>query len=285
MKQSFELMGIGLRRHPFRFFKSWFLAYSAMWTAISSLAFFFPVLRPTSWSVWVVLGLAAMFAIGILWGLYRIRPRQRARIHLKPVDTKIEVEYGDLFKVEGIKAIAVNEFFDSRLGEPVARSSLHGQLIERMFQDRTEQFDKLIDEELRSQSFEEVESIAGKKKRYPIGTTPIVDVGDERFLLPVLCKTDVDTYKAYCDVPILLTALDGLWSTVRNRAGGKRVSVPLIGSGLSGIGLPPYQLLQLIVLSIVIASKKGHIRSEIHIILSRELVGEIDLDTLENQWS
>ncbi|MBA3475107.1 MAG: hypothetical protein H0T57_18110 [Rubrobacter sp.] len=219
VKRIIRYLGIGLKRYPLRFFKSWFLAYSAIWTILSSLAFFFPILRPTSWNVWIVLGLLSMVMVGLLWGLYRVRPRRSVQIRMKPIDVTIEVAFGDLFTTQGIKAIAVNEFFDSSLGEPVARSSLHGQLIERMFQDRPEQFDELVDKELRSTQFEETKRSAGRKRKYPIGTTPVVDVGTERFLLPALCETDVETYKAYCDIPMLLMALDGLWSTVRTRAG------------------------------------------------------------------
>ncbi|MGI8866551.1 MAG: macro domain-containing protein [Rubrobacteraceae bacterium] len=79
--------------------------------------------------------------------------------------------------------------------------------------------------------------------------------------------------------------MDGLWSAVRTRAGGEPMSVPLIGGGLLSIGLPPYQLLQMIILSIIIASKNGHIRSEIRILIARGLMEEIDLDALESQWS
>lgn len=285
MKLILRDLGIGLKRYPFRFFKSWFLAYSAIWTILSSLAFFFPGLRPVSWNVWLVIGLALMAVVGLLWGLYRVYPQRSVRIRMKSIDATVEVKFGDLFEAQGLKVIAVNEFFDSQLGDPVARSSLHGQLIERMFQDRPEQFDGLIDKELRGIPFGEVERPTGRGKRYEIGTTPVVGVGAEQFFLPALCRTDVDTYKAYCDIPMLLKALDGLWSAVRNRAGGQPVSAPLIGGGLSGIGLPPYQLLQLMVLSIVIANKQEHVRSEIRIILARELMEEIDLKTLESQWS
>lgn len=285
MKRTFRHLGVGLKRYPFRFFKSWFLAYSTAWTILSSLAFFFPALRPASWSVWVVIGLSLMVVVGLPWGLYRVYPQRRAQIRMKPIDATVEVEFGDLFEAQGMKAIAVNEFFDSQLGAPVARPSLHGQLIERIFQDRPEQFDQLIDKELRGIPFEEAERPAGRRKRYAIGTTPVIGVGAEQFLLPALCKTDVGTYKAYCDIPMLIKALDGLWSAVRNRAGGQPVSAPLIGNGLSGIGLPPYQLLQLMILSIIMANKEGHIRSKIRIVLDDELMEEIDLETLENQWS
>lgn len=285
MKRMLTNLLTGIKAHPFRFLVSWYLAYSATWTAISSLAFFFPSLRPQSLNFWVAMGLATMIFGGLLWGLYRAFPRQKTRIRIKSIDTTIEVSCGDLFEAQGFKVIAVNEFFDSQLGQPVSRSSLHGQLIERKFEDHPEQLDQLIDSDLCNASFESIERSIGKQKRYPIGTTPMIAIGNERFLLPALCQTDTNTSKASCDIPMLLKALDGLWLAVRNRAGGHRVSVPLIGSGLSGIGLPPYQLLQLLILSIIIANRKEHIRSNIHIVLTRECLEEIDLDTLESQWS
>ena len=285
MKLSPKLLRIGLKRHPFRFMKSGFLAFSAVWTIISFLAFFSPALRPSSLNFWVVSVFVLIALVSLLWGLYRVLPQQSVQIRMQSIDTTINVEFGDLFEAEGGKAIAVNEFFDSQLGDPVARSSLHGQLIERKFQDHSEKFDELIVEELKNEHFEEVVRTGGKNRKYEIGTTAIIKVGAERFFLPALCETDIDTYKARCDVPTFLKALDGLWSAVRTRAGGEPVSVPLIGGGLSGIGLPPYRLLQMIILSIIIASKNGHIRSEIHIFIARGLMEEIDLDALESQWS
>lgn len=285
MKFSPKLLRIGLKRHPLRFMKLWFLAYSAVWTITSSLAFFFPALRPSSLNLWVVSVLVLMALGSLLWGLCRVLPQQSVQIRMQSIDTTINVEFGDLFRAEGSKAIAVNEFFDSQLGDPVARSSLHGQLIEQKFQDHSEKFDELIVEELKNEPSKKVERPGGKNRKYEIGTTAVIKVGAERFFLPALCETDVGTHKAHCDVPMFLEALNGLWSAVRTRAGGEPVSVPLIGGGLSGIGLPPYQLLQMIILSIIIASKNGHIRSEIRILISREFMEEINLDTLESQWS
>jgi hypothetical protein len=163
----------------------------------------------------------------------------------KSIDTAIEVEFGDLFEAHGPKVIPVNEFFDSELGDPVLPHSLHGQLIGRLLGGHPASIDALVEEELKGQAHEQVTRTKGKEKRYPIGTNPILKVGDERFFLLALCHTDLATLKASCDVPTLWKALTGLWSEGRTRAGGAPVSVPLIAGGLAGIGLPPSQLLQL----------------------------------------
>jgi len=43
----------------------------------------------------------------------------------------------------------------------------------------------------------------------------------------------------------MLKALEGIWNKVRTEGNGIDVNLPLIGNGLSRIGLPPSQLLQL----------------------------------------
>lgn len=276
--------GVGFRRQPSRFFVSAFVAYSVIWTLLESFTFFAPSLKPEGWLTFAVM-LIAIGLISIGWGAYRVLPPQRIEVHFNVINTTIEVEFGDLFEAQGIKVIPVNEFFDSEIGEPVAPSSLHGQLIERRFGSHSASFEALVDEELKDTTPETVTRKDGREKRYPIGTTPVIKVGEECFFLTALCHTDPVTCKAWCDVPTLWRALSELWSSVRNRAGGEPVSVPLIGGGLSGIGLPNSQLLQLIMLSIVSANKERHIASTILIVLPRNSFKEIDLNALTSHWS
>jgi hypothetical protein len=276
--------GVWFRRQPSRFFISAFVAYSVIWTLLESLAFFIPSLKPEGWLAFSGM-LIAIGLISLGWGARRVSPPQHIKVRIKAINTTIEVEFGDLFEAQGLKVIPVNEFFDSELGEPVARRSLHGQLIERYFGSHPASFEALVDEELKDETSETITRKDGRDKRYPIGTTPVIKVGEDRYFLTALCHTDPSTCKACCDVPTLWRALTGLWSAVRIRAGGDPVSVPLIGGGLSGIGLPPFQLLQLILLSIVSANKESHIASTIHIVLPRDSFEEIDLNALVSHWS
>jgi hypothetical protein len=79
-------------------------------------------------------------------------------------------------------------------------------------------------------------------------------------------------------------AMSGLWATVRNQAQGETVALPLMGSGQAQIGLPPQQLLQLIIMTIVEASRETKITSEIDIILPRDYMDKIDLDAIDRHW-
>jgi hypothetical protein len=228
---------------------------------------------------------SAMALAGVPVGLWRVSPSQAVGIRIKAIDTTVEIEFGDLFESHNPKVVAVTEYFDSEIGVPVAPRSVHGQLINRCFGGNSDVFDSLVENELSSESFTSVVRAKGKSKRYSIGTTPIIKVGDDRFFLCALCHADPVTSKAYCDVPTLWRALEGLWLTIRNQAGGEPVSLPLIGRGLSGIGLPPSQLLQLILMSLVSFSRRHPITSPICIVLSTEIFEEVDLSTLKDQWS
>lgn len=279
MRQLWKQFVVGLRRRPFRLVVSAFLTYCAIWTILESSSFLFPSLEPQGW-----LAFSAMLPIGIGVGVYRGFPQKNSQIRIKSIDTAIEVEFGDLFEAHDPKVIPVNEFFNSEPGDPVSPHNLHGQLIGRLLGGHPASIDALVEEEPKGQAHEQVTRTKSKEKRYPIGTTPVVNVGEERFFLRALCHTDLATVKASCDVPTLWKALTGLWSGVRNRTGGAPVSEPLIAGGLAEIGLPPSQLLQLILLSIVTASRERHITRVFHIVLPWKCFGEIDLEPLNELW-
>jgi Domain of unknown function (DUF6430) len=275
-----EKIAVGLRRHPKRPLTSAFIAYSVMWTALEPSSFLFPTLKPEGGKPF-----AAMLSFAVAFGVFRSFPKQATKLRIKSINTTIEVSFGDLFHSQSSKIISVNEFFDSELGDHVSERSVHGQFIRRYFSGHPASFNELVDAELRGMPNDEVSRTTGRTKRYPIGTTAVIRVGSEQFFLTAVTHTDLVTLKSACDTPTLWRALSGLWSAIRNRAGGAPVAMPLIGGGLAGIGLAPQALLHLIVMSIVDASRERHIASPIHIVLPYSLFDEIDLESLENLWS
>ncbi len=199
-------LSIGFRRHPGLFFATVFIVYSGLWTLLESLAHVLPFVEPRGWMVFSVMALA-----GVPVGLWHVSPSQAVGIRIKAIDTTVEIEFGDLFESHNSKVIAVTEFFDSEIGVPVAPRSVHGQLIDRCFGGRSDVFDSLVESELSSEPYTSVVRAKGKSKRYSIGTTPVIQVGDDRFFLCALCHTDPATSKAYCDIPTLWKALERLW--------------------------------------------------------------------------
>ena len=107
-------------------------------------------------------------------------------------------------------------------------------------------FNDLVDHALNSVAAQTVRRESGREKKYPIGTVACVDVNDTRYLLAALSRTDLDSLKASATVHELWDCLSGIWQGVRNFSNGNSVKVPLLGSGLSGVGLPPKNLIEIV---------------------------------------
>jgi hypothetical protein len=280
MKSFANRLAAGIRRHPLAWIVAAFLAYSALWTILDSVGSFFPPIGPKGVAAYL-----SLVVVSIAIGLWRSLPPTGVRFRIPTTNTILQIEFGDLFAAPGLRVVSVNEFFDSDLGDHVSPRSLHGQLLTRAFGGHPQSFDALVEQSLEGRPFEHVSRRSGRTRRYPLGTTAVIPVNNGRYLLPAVCKTDQSTLKASATVPELWIALEGLWGEARLAAGGDVVSLPLLGGGLAGIGLPPAQHLQLLILSVVSATKHQHITNEIRIILSPSCLDEIDLAPIQREWS
>jgi hypothetical protein len=196
----------------------------------------------------------------------------------------LELLFGDIFEQDGFRAIGVTEFFDTQLGRPVSDKSLHGMFLKRYFAGDQSTLDKEIDDQLASIDYTTVPKVDGKDRCYAVGTTALIKFNEERFLLFALAKTEPSDCKAYSNVELMWRALYKLWARARVECGGHPLNLPLVGSGLSGLGLPTRDLLNLIVLSAITATKANEITQVIRIVLSRDRFDELDLRDVEKHW-
>jgi hypothetical protein len=271
-------VGIGL--HWKRTLFEFAAAFSLIWTIVEGSAYLLQLQPPKDWRLfWATLG-GSLFAA--LWRSWR--PRSVV-FKIDHTNTKIKLSFGDLFEQNGLRAVSVNEFFDSALGKVVSDQSLHGILLTRCFGGLPAAFDKELERELAACAGEDVQRTEGKTRRYPIGTTALIKSNQDKYLLFALARTDPATHKASSDVGTMWEAMKALWRRARNECGGDGIHVALIGSGLSGIGIPNRELLNLIILSAITETKLGRITDEIHIVLRQTLFDEIDLREIEKHWT
>lgn len=270
---------LGLKRHPWRFIISIFLSYSAFWTVVGSIASFYPSLALQGHSKYFF-----FVGISIVVGIVRVYQPRQISIKVNTSDTTLNIYYGDIFKQKGYTAISANEFFDSELGEPVSENSLHGMVIKQYFGGHPESFDKAISTDIKDIPFEVVQRDRGNTRKYLIGTTAFIKANERKFLLFALSHTNIQTFKASSNLSTMIKAMHGLFERARNCTGGEKLNIPLIGSGISGVGLPGTQLLQLIVLAIIDETKKQQICKEIDLVIHESRFEEIDLETIRRQW-
>jgi hypothetical protein len=271
---------LGIKRHPLRFFGGIFLAYSALWTVVESLSHFLPQFKLQGAKDYFEL-----IAAAVLIALGRIYQPREIEFQVKHCNTKVRLVFGNIFSAGGYIAIPVNEFFDSELGSAVSAKSLHGMVISDHFGGHTVGFDQSVAKDLTELPTQQVFRPFGKQQKYPIGTTAHVKTNSRNFLLFALSRTDISTFKASADIADLVRSLEGLCAKARNVLGGEKLVLPLVGGGLSGIGLPSDNLLQIILTVIVNETKKQQVAEEIYIVLHPSRFDEIELELIKRQWS
>lgn len=277
--RSISDLGRGVAKHPGRFFANWFSAFSVLFTLAKAITHFVPgVVIEGPVALFVAILLSFGFAIWQAW-----KP-SKVQIRIAHTNTCIEIEFSDLFVQDGLRAIAVNDFFDSELGTPVSPNSLHGAFLKRCFGGHPEPFDRQIDQQLDVSEGERTQKKHGKSIRFPIGTTAIIKCNDDRYLLFAFAKSDEATCKVKADVIDMWIALHCLWQRARIEAGGDPLNLPLVGSGLSGVGLPTRDLLNLIVLSAITATKEREITRKIRVVLHKDRFDDLDLRDVQKHW-
>ena len=193
-------------------------------------------------------------------------------------------------KAEAVVVIPVNEFFDGELGDHVSKHSLHGQFIRDVLGGQSQVFFELTNAALAGVVPEDVgvTRSSGRCDRYAIGTVAPVDVNDRRYLLVALSHTDLLSLKASASIQNLLACLAGTWKGIREYSNGQPVSIPLIGSGLSGVGLPPAQLVEIMLTSFLYHTKERRVAEAVTLVLPcrlRRLAEGVDLNNIKRRWT
>jgi hypothetical protein len=279
LMRSIKDLRRGVTRHPWKAASYIFTAFSVLFTIIRGVTYFVPGVK-----IQGPLPLVVVLVISVCYGLRKVWKPSKIEIRIATTNTTIEVLFGDLFEQDGIRAIAVSEFFDSKLGKPVSDKSLHGIFLQKCFGGHQESFDRQVDEELKGVEGKEVAKVEGKTKSFPIGTSALLTVNQDRYLAFAFAKADPETCKAHSDVTMMWVALNQLWQRARIESGGHPLNLPLVGSGLSGLNLPTRDLLNLIILSAITETKAKQVTQKIRIVLHRDRFEELDLREVKEHW-
>ena len=255
--------------------------YGALWIAIESLSAFV-TLKPGG-----LVGYGCLVAVSSLVGLVRACPKKRVVFGIPASGSSFEIRFGDIFDGTSVIVIPVNEYFDGELGNHVSENSLHGKFIRDILGGQSNAFFELTSVALSGVVPEEdhVERSSGRCTRYGIGTVARVDVNNRRYLLAALSHTDIISLKAHASVHDLWNCLAGIWMGVRDYSNGNPVSIPLTGSGLSGVGLPPRHLIEIMITSFLYHTKEKKVADRVTLVLPRHLAGRVDLKGIKRRWT
>jgi len=270
---------LGIKRHTTRFLLAIFFGFTTLWTVLEPIFVFLDIDTKNNGCCY----LSAYIVVSFIIALVVVYPKRKVKFSLTNTNTKVEIVFGDLFNSTGHKVISASEFFDSKIGKPVSPNSLQGEFISKVLGGHSTIFDAAVNSQLAGKEIATVQRVDGKTLKYDIGTTIIIDHDQSRYFIFALSTTDNE-----CNTngtpTLMLKALEGLWNKVRIEGNGNDVNLPLIGNGLSRIGLPPSQLLQLILISLLKSVKERDLSSTIRIVLTEDVFDKIDLEIIKNNW-
>lgn len=269
----------GLKRNPWHAFGSIFIIYSILWTLLEPMVALLPIqVIPSNQKFITFLILAVIIGLSL-----RAIPA-KVELSIPGSNTTVTIFEGDILSFKGHRIIAVNEFFDSEIGDLVSATSLHGKCIQEFFNGDSRRFETETDQALSAYEYETIERTRGRNRKYEIGTTATVPCGGHLLFLTALSRTDIQTLKAKAEVEDLWITLRQVWQIVRSRANGQSVAIPLLGSGLAGVDIPYLGILNIILLSLISETHRGEITKNIQILLSPEAFSSIDLGLLAKEW-
>lgn len=236
----------------------------------------------------ILVALAVVYAMMHGIAFYVNREKQK-RIKEVPIsklgsDKKLYIKFGDLLGEEITSSeqrtnivIPFNRCFDIEVDDSlISRNSLHGKIVNRLIE--SEKYDKASLQEAISSALRRVSShgyvpeIAdkqiGNSVRYPAGAVACIPgIRNEYYFCLGLSKFNQE--KAEPTKSEYITALDGLVKRIVDLSQGYPVFIPLIGTGLSGIGVDNKLALEILIHTIKL--RKDEIKSDIFIVLRENL--------------
>lgn len=208
-----------------------FIKYASAITGIIAVAIMF-VDIPAEHKITYGIGLVAVLII--LYVYLWVQANKIRSIVLSVEGSTVNIMTGDIFKVDGFKAIAFNEYFDTLVDDKMISSkSLNGIFLKKHLRCSVDEIDKYIDSyEFGDDEFigEDRERKQGKKKKYAIGTLCVYD----DYLMAAFSKFD-DKNQARLTMPEYLEFLINFWDKVNKVYAQRSVSVPIFGSGITRI--------------------------------------------------
>lgn len=217
--------------------------------------------------------------------LVAVYERREVSFTIPTTGTTLSLKFGNIFDEATDWIVAVNEYFDSTLGDIVASTSLHGQVISRVYGGNEQSFRADVDKALDGYQGVTEARAKGHPIRYPLGTVAVIKNGPHKIYLMALTRTDAVTHRANSTVPILWDALGAALAAVDRAGNGAPLAMPLIGNGRASLNIAPQHLLRLIALKIVDASRSHDLPRKMTVNLSDDCFEHLDIVEIKRGWS
>ncbi len=253
----------------------------AWMSSIATLAFVFAPEIPSDWKLDFAMAFIAILFVTYIYLWFKANSLTSVKIDIE--GSEVNIKAGDIFKQDGLKVIAFNEYFDTQVDDKIiASNSLNGIFINKYFKDNVTKFDNYIEKyDFEENKIEINESRkSGKKQKFKLGTLCIY----EEFILTAFSKFD-DKNKAILTMPEYLEFLIKFWDEINNVYGQKSVTVPIFGSGITRIkehrSISDEELLKIMMWTFRISEMRFKYPARLTIVIHKDKIDKINLLDVE----
>lgn len=224
--------------------------------------------------------------LSIIYLFLWIRSNRIKKVKLTINNSNLEIKYGNIFEQEGLKVIAFNEFFDTKITDRLISSqTLNGIYLKNVVSDINKlDIDIESDQYLSKKIIERnIDRIEGKTIRYELGSI----YKNEDYLLTAFSKFDLDN-RAYLTIKDYNNFLINFWDEIDKIYNAENISVPLFGSNITrfrGYNLSEQLLLELLIWSFKLSKFSHSNSSKISIVLHKNIIDKINLYKLKTLFN
>ncbi len=254
-----------------------YLTIIAILSSIATLASLFGAI-PDEYKF--VAGIGFIICLVILYICLWIWANNLQDIKIDIEGSEVIIKAGDIFEQEGLKVIAFNEYFDTRVDDKIISSkSLNGIFINKYFENNVFKLDDLIN----GYTFEDENKLEnnthrqeGKKQKFKIGTIFL----HEDFILTAFSKFD-DKNRAILTMPEYLEFLIKFWDEINRVYAQKSVTVPIFGSGITRIkehkNISDEELLKIMLWTFRISEMRFKYPAKLTIVIHKDKIDKVNL--------
>ncbi|MDX1882707.1 macro domain-containing protein [Mycolicibacterium sp. 120270] len=230
-------------------------------------------LAPHGW--WAGL-LIALCVLGLPLAIWWSWPRPIEETYETP-NTTIRIVKGDLFAQQDHLVIGTCDTFDTATPHIIARGSLQGIALERLYNNDAAKLDADLAAALAGTEPAGDVVKEGKTTRYPLGTVAVINHPQRQLYFVAYTEMD-ENNNAHGTPDGLWSSLNSLWAAVSRSANGGTVCMPVIGGGMSRMSnvVPNQDSIRFTILSFMFASRKSRVCDELRIVLRPQDYEKLD---------
>lgn len=205
-------------------------------------------------------------SVSLVWAIIKSFPTIKINKKSKLSHVEIEIRIKKIIDLKECDiSIPSSDCFDTRFPQVISPTTVKAALVNHEYGGDYQKFDTALEKSITNQNLEgqiDPNKKIGKNKRFPFGTTVCIRMNNRSAFVTSMSKMTNEGYVQGTKESIWL-GLCGLWNEFRKKGHLRPIALPIWGGGYTRTKSSKIGLVQLIILSFVIATNEGKVSNKL----------------------